>query len=225
MSSAAVSKCRGCGGVGVGLTGASGLCSHCERKAGGRPAEPSKAAAGAGVKRKHNDISETAEPFTGPLPTGRELTAEELEALLSSASSVPSLDANGVKRLVLSLEKAITRNQLARAKHAGEPARFMESEVELHGELQQMKGLAAAPAFYPILLKSECLKSILSLLAHENTDIANGVVALLAELTDVEEEGGEEEDEEEDADEDDNKANVTKAAARELVQAIVEEGV
>jgi hypothetical protein len=64
-----------------------------------------------------------------------------------------------------------------------------DSEVALHSALQALQALAAAPEQYPALLASGSLPSLLDLLTHENTDIAAGVVALLAELMGEEEAG------------------------------------
>ena len=60
------------------------------------------------------------------------LSAEELASILAAGEDIPSLDANGVKRLLLRLERACTRNAALRAKHAAEPIKFLDSEVELH---------------------------------------------------------------------------------------------
>ena len=61
----------------------------------------------------------------------------------------------GVKRLLLGLERAITRNSLARAKYGDEPARFIESEVALDEELKRVRVLAAAPEQYGVLARSD----------------------------------------------------------------------
>lgn len=107
---------------------------------------------------------------------------------------VPSLDAAGVKKLLLGLEKRITRNQLMRAKHADEPHKFLESESELDEELKRLRVLATAPAMYPLLIQYDSLKSLLSLLTHENSDIAVGVIVLLEDLLDEDAVGDNEEE-------------------------------
>jgi len=87
-------------------------------------------------------------------------------------------------QLCVSLEKRITRNELARAKHAGQPERFLDSEVELDEALKQARVLAAAPQLYPVIVAGGTLRSLLGLLSHDNADIAMDVVRLLAEMTD-----------------------------------------
>jgi len=61
----------------------------------------------------------------------------------------------------------------------------MESEVELHTTLTELRALATVPELYPRLVELGAIPSLLELLAHENTDIAIAVVNLLQELTDV----------------------------------------
>lgn len=50
--------------------------------------------------------------------------------------------------------------------------KFMESEIELHEILQEMRVLATAPDYYPLLVKLNVIPSLLELLSHDNTDIA-----------------------------------------------------
>jgi beta-catenin-like protein 1 len=171
MSSAAAA-CRVCRGVGLNLVGADGLCAHCRR-------------ASAGVKRPRPE----PEAASG-------MTPAELQAMLDAADSVemPALDAGGVKRMLLKLERAISTNVELRAKHGDEPPKFMASESALDVEVKGLQALAAAPGEYGTLVRSGSLASLLALLAHENADIAIDVLQLFAELLreDVLEEAGEE---------------------------------
>ena len=47
--------------------------------------------------------------------------------------------------------------------------RFMDSELELHDEIQKLHVLATAPEFYHIIVKLNAVNSLLGLLNHENT--------------------------------------------------------
>lgn len=58
-----------------------------------------------------------------------------------------------------------------RIKFPDSPEKFMESEVELHEILQEMRVLATAPDFYPLLVKLRVIPSVLELLSHDNTDV------------------------------------------------------
>lgn len=90
--------------------------------------------------------------------------------------------------------QVLSANVEARIKHAGTPERFLSSEVALDVEVRALGALAASPELYPAFLKLGALTSVLSLLAHDNTDIVADAVALISELTDAEA-AGEAEDE------------------------------
>lgn len=47
----------------------------------------------------------------------------------------------------------------------------MESEIELNQVIQEMHAVSTRPDFYPILLESSFLQSLLSLISHENIGI------------------------------------------------------
>ncbi len=99
--------------------------------------------------------------------------------------TVEVLDAGGVKRMLLSLEKKVLRNQEMRIKFPDLPEKFMESELELNDELQKLHIIATVPEYYPVLVETRVLATLLGLLGHDNTDISLTVVDLLQELTDV----------------------------------------
>lgn len=61
----------------------------------------------------------------------------------------------------------------------------MDSEIELNEVIQEMHIVATHPELYPILVQHNTLESLLSLLGHENSDIAIAAVDLLQEMTDV----------------------------------------
>lgn len=61
----------------------------------------------------------------------------------------------------------------------------MDSEIELNESIQEMHLVATHPEVYPTLVELNTVESILSLLGHENSDIANAAVDLLQEMTDV----------------------------------------
>lgn len=72
-----------------------------------------------------------------------------------------------------------------RMKFADEPTKFMDSEVELHTEIQELYAIAASPELYPVLVQAGAVPSLLGCLAHENTDISIAVIGLLQEMTEV----------------------------------------
>ncbi|CDW60164.1 beta catenin protein 1 like [Trichuris trichiura] len=90
-----------------------------------------------------------------------------------------ALDERAVKKTVLHLEKMTLKNQEMRIKFAGEPMKFMESEVELDVAIQEMHALATAPHHYPLLVECKAVETLVQLLLHENTDISAAVLNLL----------------------------------------------
>jgi beta-catenin-like protein 1 len=95
-----------------------------------------------------------------------------------------TIDLSWLKRTALSFEKKITRNAELRARHADEPHKFIDSEADLDAAIKTLSILAEHPALYPDLARLGCAGSLVSLLAHENTDIAIDAVEIVDELTD-----------------------------------------
>jgi len=108
---------------------------------------------------------------------------EQIDKMMDKVEE--TLDDTGVKKIILAFEKKALKNQETRIKFPDNPEKFMESEMELHDALQEMKNLATVPDYYPIIVDLNCVPSMLGLLTHENTDIAVGVLDLIQELTDV----------------------------------------
>jgi len=157
-------------------------------------------------KRKAIDAGHGSQPTAYRGSDGVDLSL--LEALeKSSHNAVEALDLKTLKKLVLSFERRLRDNIAARLKYVENPEKFADSEVDLHDDLQKLKVLAGAPELYPDLVASNTVPSIVNLLSHENSDIANDVVQLLQDLTD------------EDALEDNDEP------ARVLVDALVENNV
>ena len=94
------------------------------------------------------------------------------------------LDAGGVKRMLLSFEKKVLKNQEMRVKFPDMPEKFMESELELNDEIQKLHVIATVPEYYPILVETNTIQTMLGLLSHDNSDISIAAVDLLQELTD-----------------------------------------
>ncbi|KAI7879344.1 DUF1716-domain-containing protein [Lichtheimia hyalospora FSU 10163] len=86
--------------------------------------------------------------------------------------------------MILKFEKAINKNQDQRVRYADQPEKFMESEADLDEEIKNLLTLTQAPHLYPELVKLGSVNSIISLLSHENTDIAIDAIDLINELTD-----------------------------------------
>ncbi|WKX89323.1 hypothetical protein Q1695_008737 [Nippostrongylus brasiliensis] len=85
----------------------------------------------------------------------------------------------------VNLERKTLKNREMRTKHAEDPKKFMESEVELDTAIQEMHVLATQPDLYDCFVEAGGPSLMLTLLSHENSDILGATVNLLQELTDV----------------------------------------
>ncbi|KAJ2784696.1 hypothetical protein H4R18_000987 [Coemansia javaensis] len=94
-----------------------------------------------------------------------------------------TLDQQAVQRLVVRLERAVTRNTAERITHAQAPEKFAESEAELDEALQRLLVLANDVQHLAALEALGAVPTLAGLLAHENADIALDVIQLAAELT------------------------------------------
>ncbi|XP_058098095.1 uncharacterized protein LOC131243049 isoform X2 [Magnolia sinica] len=136
-----------------------------------------------------NHAPKRKRPFSPPhSPTSPPSNGYDLSLLEAVERSNPSaldvLDIRTLKKLVLSFERRLRDNLEARMKYPDNPDKFADSEIELHEELQKLRVLAGGPDLYPDLVALNTVPSILGLLSHDNSDIANDVVALLQDLTD-----------------------------------------
>ncbi|XP_075248721.1 beta-catenin-like protein 1 [Convolutriloba macropyga] len=162
----------------------------------GAPDEDEEGAAAvpaAKVRRKLQEIERSRKdlPFD-------QLTDEEKLKMLQAAESeviggdgeveqVVSVDIASMKKTILSFQKKVSRNQEARIKFPDNPEKFMQTELELHDEIVEMRAIATQPEIYPLLLATEtgALKTIITLVNHDNTDMSVAVIELLHELSDV----------------------------------------
>ena len=113
--------------------------------------------------------------------------SEEILARLEEADKVgdQTVDEVKLKRMILNFDKKIAKNQELRIKFPDDPAKFMNSEVELHDTIQELRVIATVPDLYPILVDNDCISTLLGLLNHDNSDISVAVIDLLQELTDI----------------------------------------
>ncbi|XP_013791309.1 beta-catenin-like protein 1 [Limulus polyphemus] len=96
-----------------------------------------------------------------------------------------TLDETALKKLILSFEKRVLKNQELRIKFPDMPEKFMDSEIELNDVLHEMHVIATQPDLYHIVVELNAVPSLLGLLNHENSDITIAVVDLIQEITDV----------------------------------------
>ncbi|KAG9662639.1 DUF1716-domain-containing protein, partial [Aureobasidium melanogenum] len=94
------------------------------------------------------------------------------------------MDQAWVRRLGLSFERKINKNSELRAKYESDPSRFVASEADLDAEIKSLSILSEHPELYKDFAKIGCAASLVSLLSHENTDIAIDAIEIISELLD-----------------------------------------
>ncbi|KAL8785163.1 MAG: hypothetical protein Q9213_003509 [Squamulea squamosa] len=94
------------------------------------------------------------------------------------------IDASWLRKVALNFERKISKNSELRAKFDNDPQKFMGSEADLDAELKSLSILSDHPELYGEFAKLGCVTSLVSLLAHENTDIAIDAIEIIDELTD-----------------------------------------
>ncbi|KAL2003063.1 hypothetical protein VTN02DRAFT_5141 [Thermoascus thermophilus] len=93
-------------------------------------------------------------------------------------------DAAWVRKMALNFEKRISKNAEMRAKFENEPQKFMASEADLDSDIKSLSILSEHPELYEEFAKMGSVASLVSLLSHENTDIAIDAIQTISELTD-----------------------------------------
>jgi beta-catenin-like protein 1 len=108
--------------------------------------ESAGTAAGAGAEEDADD-----DPPAAKRVRRAEDEEPSIEQLLAKgdAADIEELDLSGLKQLLLAFEKKINKNQNMRVKFPDEPAKFVESEIELDDEIKRMHSIAAVPELYP----------------------------------------------------------------------------
>lgn len=125
---------------------------------------------------------------------GGGITAQECEVLdyvdgadaSTAAASLLSdkIDGAWLRRTAVNFEKRISKNAELRAKYSDDPQKFIASEADLDSDVKALSILAEHPELYADFAKMGCVGSLVSLLAHENTDIAIDAIEIINELTD-----------------------------------------
>ncbi|RDA89302.1 hypothetical protein CP532_6229 [Ophiocordyceps camponoti-leonardi (nom. inval.)] len=94
------------------------------------------------------------------------------------------IDAAWMRRTAQNLEKRIATNAQLRAKHEGDPHKFIASEAQLDADVKALSILSENPQLYPDFVALGCAAQLAGLLAHDNTDIAIDAIEIIGELTD-----------------------------------------
>jgi len=215
--------CKGCSGFGLNLVQLNGYCAHCNRHVTKKRTRVDHDDDDDDNNNKDSEHLPIQTSSSSSSSASHDINIQRLLEEADKANTV-SLDAAGVKRALLQLEKRISSNTLLRAKHADDPSKFLTSESDLDAEIKGLHVLAAAPELYDIFVKSGTLTSLLGLLTHENSDIVIDVINLLSELLSedalavVNTQRKEEEEEEEEEE------NIGEVAGKILIKALIEQG-
>jgi beta-catenin-like protein 1 len=91
-------------------------------------------------------------------------------------------DQSSLSKLIHKFEIQILINTTLRQKHPKEPLKYIDSEADLSETLKELTQLSSLPQLYHFMLGKELHFLLLSLLEHENTDIAIQSIKLINEL-------------------------------------------
>ncbi|KAJ2746378.1 hypothetical protein GGI20_001374 [Coemansia sp. BCRC 34301] len=114
------------------------------------------------------------------------LTADEKDVMTWVDNMEIMDDALGpvaVQRMVVRLERAVSKNTEDRIKHANSPQLFSESEADLDEALQRLLLLANDVQHLKTLEDLGALPTLVGLMAHENADITLDVIQFVVEVT------------------------------------------
>ncbi|KAL7951958.1 DUF1716 domain-containing protein [Trichoderma barbatum] len=120
---------------------------------------------------------------------GGGITKQESEILdfvdkADAGGDLDKIDSAWLRRTALNLEKLITKNSELRSRFEDEPHKFIDSEADLDAEIKNLSLLAESSELYGEFVKLGSAGSLVSLLTHENTDIAIDAIEIIGELTD-----------------------------------------
>mmetsp|Transcript_482 Transcript_482/g.1671 ORF Transcript_482/g.1671 Transcript_482/m.1671 type:complete len:474 (-) Transcript_482:191-1612(-) len=118
-----------------------------------------------------------------------EVKRRRVELAEGESEIEPAADA---RKLVRQMEKSVNKNMQMRAKFAGQPEKFVDSEVDLDMAIQGLRNLAATPHQFPELVELGAVDTLITLLAHENDDICADTINLLNDFFSQDDEAEEE---------------------------------
>ncbi|PGH14552.1 hypothetical protein AJ80_05872 [Polytolypa hystricis UAMH7299] len=107
-----------------------------------------------------------------------------VDKLDAEAAAPEKYDKAWLRKLALNFEKRVSKNAELRAKFENEPQKFMASEADLDADVKSLSILSEHPELYEEFAALGCVSSLVSLLAHENTDISIDAIQIIGELTD-----------------------------------------
>ncbi len=122
--------------------------------------------------------------FGGGITKDESVILDYMEGQEDGNVAPEKIDSAWVRKLALNFERKISKNAELRAKFENEPQKFMGSEADLDADVKALSILSEHPELYGEFANLGCVNSLVSLLAHENTDIAIDAIEIISELTD-----------------------------------------
>lgn len=110
----------------------------------------------------------------------------------TSDNTIGVLNEVKLKKILSNLEQRHAENQKLRIKYSDDPAKFATSETEVYATLDELQSISTQPELYHVLISKKAVPILISLLAHENTDISAKVIHILQEMVDLDEVEGQE---------------------------------
>ncbi|KAJ3510076.1 hypothetical protein NLJ89_g4880 [Agrocybe chaxingu] len=124
---------------------------------------------------------------------GGGLTSEQKEILnifdqagtQGTEGEAVDLSITRIRKILLSFERAVNRNQDHRSKYPDDPSKFIDSEADLDSAIKALLPLSQVPSLsFPEFVRSGAVTLLVGLLTHENVDIMIDAVEVIYELTD-----------------------------------------
>ncbi|KAK8204389.1 hypothetical protein M8818_005118 [Zalaria obscura] len=140
--------------------------------------------AGPELPPEDEDADEEGRFFGGGVTRDTANALDYLDQADEEAYVEEKIDAAWVRRLGINFERKINKNAELRAKFESDASKFMASEADLDAQLKELSILTEHPELYPEFARIGCTASLVSLLAHENTDVAIDAIEIVAELLD-----------------------------------------
>lgn len=126
-----------------------------------------------------------ADSFYGPKSSKKRAREEMMDDTGKDEESTSVLDATAVRALLSRLESFISKNESDRLKYDGKPELYVDSEVELHACVQELHSVAATPELLEVVTQGKTFERLINLLTHTNPSIVSGVLALISEMSEI----------------------------------------
>ncbi|KAI9840568.1 MAG: hypothetical protein M1838_004006 [Thelocarpon superellum] len=121
--------------------------------------------------------------FGGGITNGTREILDFVDGQEADVAAPEAIDSAWLRKLALNFEKRISKNAELRAKYQDDPQKFMGSEADLDADIKSLSSLSEHPELYDEFAGLGCAASLVSLLSHENTDIAIDAIEIISELT------------------------------------------